>query len=462
MTGIDYDLVVIGSGPAGQKGAIAAAKLGKRVAVVDRRPMIGGGSLHTGTIPSKSLREAILYLSGLRQRAFYGADYVVKEDISANDLMSRVRTVLERETEVVRAQLKRNGVVTVHGTGHFTDPHTIAVESDEAPTQLLSAQHVLVACGTRPAQSVTVPTDGKHVFNSDQLLALDWIPRDLIVVGAGVIGIEYASMFTALNTKVTLIDLRSTLLDFVDNELIDALCYHMRDRGVTFRLGEELLAVELDAQNRVVAKLASGKTVHGDALLYTVGRQAATDILTLAAAGVPVDARGRIAVNERFQTAVEHIYAAGDVIGFPALASAAMEQGRLAALQMFGQPCNLAPELIPYGIYTIPEISMVGRSEEELTAAKVRYEVGISRFRELAKGQMTGDEIGLLKLLFDPETKKILGVHVIGDNATEIVHIGQAVLALNGTMEYFRDAVFNYPTLAEAYKVAALNGMNKL
>lgn len=460
MSANEFDLIVIGSGPAGQKGAIAAAKLHKHVAIIDRREMIGGCSLHLGTIPSKTLREAILYLSGIRQRCFYGTNYAVKDNIAASDLISRVRMVLERETEVVRNQLRRNGVLTYDGTAHFVDPHTIEVQSSTGVARL-SGDRVLIACGTRPADNPAIPTDGRRVFNSDQLLALEEIPHELIVVGGGVVGLEYASMFAALGTRVTLIDQRPTLLDFADRELIEALSYHLRNQGVTFRLGEEVAAV-VTVGDRVEARLDSGKTVRGDALLYAVGRQANTDTLCLDNAGVSADARGRVTVNEHFQTTVPHIYAAGDVVGFPALAAASMEQGRMASAHMFGVPGTLNKDHMPFGIYTIPEISMVGPCEQTLTAKKIRYEVGISKFGELAKGQMIGDEIGLLKLLFDPDTRKVLGVHVIGENATEIIHIGQAVITLGGTLDYFRDAVFNYPTLAEAYKVAALNGLNKL
>jgi len=451
---------VIGSGPAGQKGAIAAAKMRKRVAVVDRRDMIGGCSLHLGTIPSKTMREAILYLSGVRQRSFYGGDYRVKEDISARDLGHRVDIVLQREIDIVKAQLKRNSVTTINGMARFVDPHTIEIEGTDGPS-VVTADTILIACGTRPAESPTVITDGKRVFNSDQLLHLPLIPRELIVVGGGVIGLEYAAMMTALNTRVTLIDQRPTLLDFADHEIIESLCHHLRETGVTFRLGEQVTSVSV-AGERVIAHLESGKTVKGDALLYAVGRQANSDLLGLEAAGVAVDPRGRIRVNENFQTEVPHIYAAGDVIGFPALAATSMEQGRLAITHMLGLPVRTAPHLLPYGIYTIPEISMVGHTERELTAGKVPYEVGISRFGELARAQMIGDERGMLKLLFDPSTLRLLGVHVMGENATEIIHIGQAVLSMGGTIEYFRDTVFNFPTLAEAYKVAALNGLNKV
>jgi len=459
----DYDLVVIGSGPAGQKGAIAAAKLGKRVAVVDRREMTGGVCVHTGTIPSKTLREAILYLSGFRQRTFYGKDYVVSDRISARDLAHRVQRVVEREVEVVRNQLRRNGVTSLVGTARFTGPHTIEVLPEASHPIRVSAANVLIACGTRSSCASDVPLDGQFIFDSDQLPDVPELPRELIVVGAGVIGLEYASMLTALDIKVTIIDQRPALLDFVDREMIEALSYHMRRRGATFRLGELVTRVEREPSGRVVAYLESGKRVHGGALLYTVGRQPNTDLLDLVAAGLDADSRGRILVDENFRTSVSHIYAAGDVIGFPSLASSSSEQGRLASSHMFGVNYKrAAAELLPYGIYTVPEMSMVGRTEQQLTAARVPYEVGIAKYEELAKGQILGDETGLLKMLFDPESLALLGVHVFGDGAAELIHIAQAVLAFGGTIEYFRDTVFNYPTLAEAYKVAALAGLNRL
>jgi NAD(P) transhydrogenase len=456
-----YDLVVIGSGPAGQKAAIAAAKLRKRVAVIDRSSMLGGVSLHSGTIPSKVVREAALYLSGFRQRAFYGADYTLSRDIAVSDLTFRVRKVVEREGEVVRAQLHRNGVVTIDGMARLRDPHTLEVETEPDPL-LVQGDHILIACGTRAAHTPHIPLDGQRIFDSDQLGQMEAIPRRLIVVGAGVIGLEYASVAIALGREVTVIDQRPTLLDFVDREIVEMLAYALRRNGVTFRLGEKVVSVAREEPDRVVALLESGKKVHGDALLYAVGRQGNADRLNLEAAGLAADDRGRIAVNEQFQTAVSHIYAAGDVIGFPALAATSMEQGRLAARQMFGVVARSAPDLLPYGIYTIPEVSMVGQTEEQLTAARVPYEVGIASYEEVARGQILGDATGLLKLLFDPESLRVLGVHAIGESAAEIIHIGQAVLALGGTVEYFRDAVFNYPTLAEAYKMAALNGLNKL
>jgi len=462
MESNEYDLVVIGSGPAGQKGAICAAKLRRKVAIIDRKRTIGGVCVHTGTIPSKTLREAVLYLSGFRQRTFYGRGYVLKDRISMSDLIFRAQGVMAREIEVIKSQLRRNYVTVVEGEARFLDPHTIAVMNDEG-AQVLKGHHVLIACGTRPAHSSDIPIDGKRIFDSDQVHTLDEVPRELVIVGAGIIGLEYASMFAALGVKVTLLDQRPTLLDFVDHEIIESLCFQLRQLGTVFRLGEKVISVGFDAdRDRVFAKLESGKNVHGQALLYTIGRQGNSDLLNMDVAGLSADERGKISVNEHFQTEVPHIYAAGDVIGFPALASTSMEQGRLASCHMFGKPGTMPPNLIPYGIYTIPEISMVGRTEEQLTKEKLPYEIGMARYAELAKGQMLGDEQGILKLIFDPESLKLFGVHIIGDRAAEIVHIGQVVLSMGGTIEYFRDSVFNYPTLAEAYKVAALDGLNRL
>jgi len=458
----EYDLVVIGSGPAGQKGAICAAKLRKKVAIIDRQRTIGGVCVHTGTIPSKMLREAILYLSGFRQRTFYGRGYVVKDRILMSDLVFRAQSVMTREVEVIKAQLRRNFVTTHEGDARFKDPHTLEIHNEDG-VQLVHGEKILIACGTRPAHSDDIPIDGKRIFDSDQVHCLEEVPRELIVVGAGIIGLEFASMFATLGVKVTLLDLRPTLLDFVDREIIESLSYQLRQIGTVFRLGEKVVQVGLDQErDQVFAKLESGKIVRGQALLYAIGRQANSDQLDIEAAGIQPDVRGKLSVNENFQTTVPHIYAAGDVIGFPALASTSMEQGRLASSHMFGKPSKMSTHLIPYGIYAIPEISMVGATEEELTRQKSPYEIGLAHYSELAKGQMLGDENGLLKILFDPNTLKLLGVHIIGDRAAEIIHIGQAVLTMGATIEYFRDTVFNYPTLAEAYKVAALDGLNKI
>jgi NAD(P) transhydrogenase len=402
----------------------------------------------------------VLYLTGYRQRAFYGRDYKLKEEISVADLTERVYTVITREIAVIRDQLGRNGVTLIDGLARFTGPHTLEVEGKQRG-QIVEADHILIACGTRAARPAEIPF-GDRVMDADQLGQTTRIPRDMIVVGAGVIGLEYASMLAALGVKVTVIDQRPAMLDFVDCEIVEALSYHIRQQDAVFRLGEKVTTVGVNQRGQVEVGLESGKRLHAEGLLYAAGRQANTDLLNLAAAGLEADTRGRIAVNQHFQSSVEHIYAAGDCIGFPALAATSMEQGRQAAHYMFGQPTTSRSALLPYGIYTIPEISMIGRTEQELTSAGIPYETGVARYEEIAKGQIVGDETGMLKILFHPDTLKVLGVHAIGENATEIIHIGQTLLALDGTIEFFRDSVFNYPTFAEAYKVAALNGLNKL
>jgi len=457
----EYDLVVIGSGPAGQKGAIAAAKARKCVAVIDRATMIGGVSVHTGTIPSKTVREAIFQLTGLAVKTLYGNGYKNRAGVSLYELSSRVRAIIARETGVVRAQLTRNGIAIYQGNAQFRDPHTLEIEGGEGAR--LKAERVLIACGTRPARDPQIPFDDHRIVDTDHLSGLGRLPKEVIVVGGGVVGLEYASFLAALGAEVVLIDQRPILLDFIDREIVDTLFYHLRQMGVTFRLGEKVTNVGIDPkQDLVYAELESGKKVRGDALVYAVGRQANGDQLHLEAAGLAPDSRGRIKVNSSFQTEVPHIYAAGDIVGFPALASTSMEQGRLAASHTFGIPFEHTPDLFPYGIYTIPEVSMVGQTEETLTSKKVPYEVGVAKYSELAKSMMLGDEAGMLKVLFDRDTRRLLGVHALGQRATEIIHIGQAVLFYAGSVEYFRNMVFNYPTLAEAYKVAALDGLNKL
>src|ERR1700730_4584374 len=380
-----------------------------------------------------------------------------------DEIDSRVRTIVTRETHLVRSQFSRNRVAEIDGSGRFLDSHTVEMTKPLGTTTTVRGDYVLIACGTRPAQSPSIPIDGKRIVDTDRLPELSNLPREIIVIGGGIIGLEYASMFAALEIRVTLIEQRPQILDFVDREVVDALSYHLRELEVVFRLGEKVVAVEVEEdRNRVTARLESGKSVHGDALLYSVGRQGKTDVLKLPAPGLEADTRGRLKVNDFFQTAVSHIYAAGDVIGFPALAATSLEQGRLDTAHMFGAPMRHQAYQLPYGIYTIPEIAMIGQTEEQLTAASVPYETGVARYEELAKAEMLGDRTGMLKVLFDPETLKLLGIHAIGQRATEIIHIGQDVLAFGGTVEYFRGAVFNYPTLAEAYKVAALNGLNKL
>jgi NAD(P) transhydrogenase len=459
---VNYDLIVIGSGPAGQRAAVAASKMNKRVAVVEARTVVGGVCVNTGTIPSKTMREAVLHLSGYNYRSIYGINYRVKEKITMADLAFRVQAVIKTEVDVTEAQLSRNGIDVVHGIASFIDPNHIHVVGPEAETTL-QADRIVIAVGTRPASSPKVPVNGRSIVNSDQILGLENLPHSLIVVGGGVVGVEYTCMFAVLGVRVTLIEKRDRLLEFADREIIEALSYHLRDARVTLRLGEEVESVEEPTPGTVVANLQSKKKVSGDALLYAVGRQGNVDDLNLAAAGLDADDRGRIAVNEHYQTKVEHIFAAGDVVGFPALASVSMEQGRIAAARAFNdQAATSNPGFYPYGIYTIPEISFIGKTEEQLTGEDVPYEVGMAYYREVARGQIRGDTTGRLKLIFHRDTRKVLGVHIIGEDATELVHIGQAVMTLGGTVEYFIDTVFNYPTLAECYKVAAFNGLGRL
>ncbi|MET0966092.1 MAG: Si-specific NAD(P)(+) transhydrogenase [Nakamurella sp.] len=457
-----YDMIVIGSGPAGQKAAIAAAKLGYRAAIVERLDMVGGVCINTGTIPSKTLREAVLYLTGLNQRELYGQSYRVKEDITVTDLSARTHHVVAREIDVIRNQLARNHVALVIGSARFTDPHTIEVLTESGNHQELAAEKIVVAVGTKPARPASVDFDGATIVDSDQILGLDKVPSSMVVVGAGVIGIEYASMFAALGTKVTVVERRASMLDFCDKEIVEALQYQLRDLAVTFRFSETVREVQKHPAGTLTL-LESGKKIPADTVLYSAGRQGVTDELNIAAAGVTASNRGRVEVNENFQTEVEHIYAVGDVIGFPALAATAMEQGRRATYHAFGEPVgNKLGDLQPIGIYTIPEISYVGRTEEELTKENVPFEVGVSRYRELARGAILGDSYGMLKILVHAESRELLGVHVFGTNATELVHIGQTVMGCGGTVDYLVDAVFNYPTLAESYKVAGLDAVNKM
>ena len=462
MNAVKYDLIVVGSGPSGQRAAVAASKMKKRVCVVEARSVVGGVCVNTGTIPSKTMREAVLHLSGYNYRSIYGMNYRVKDKITMADLAFRVQAVIRTEVNVTEAQLSRNGIDVVHGIARFVDPHRVRVEGPQTDT-LLEAERIILAVGARPASSATVPVNGRTIVNSDQILDLPELPRSLIVVGGGVVGVEYTCMFAVLGVRVTLIEKRDRLLEFADREIIEALSYHLRDSRVTLRMGEEVQSVEELPGDTVVANLESNKRVSGDALLYAIGRQGAVDELNLAAAGLEADSRGRIPVDEQYQTKVEHIYAVGDVVGFPSLASVSMEQGRIAAARAFNdRAATTNPSFYPYGIYTIPEISFIGKTEEQLTADDVPYEVGMAYYRETARGQIRGDTTGRLKLIFQRDTHALLGVHIIGEDASELVHIGQAVMVLGGTVDYFIDNVFNYPTLAECYKVAAFNGLGRL
>ena len=526
-----FDCAVIGTGPAGQKAAIQAAKLGKKVCIIEKQNVLGGAAINTGTIPSKALREAVLHLTGVGRRGLFGELSRVKRDITVSDLIYVSQQVIHHELAIIRDHFDRNGVELIWGAARFDDENVLYIDRPN-DFEVISAEFIVIATGTRPARPASVPFDDKTVFTSDSLLDLDHLPKTMIVVGGGVIGTEYACMLATLGVKVTLIEGRREVMGFLDSEITEAFQYQMRRMGITLRLGEKVAKIErLDPNHAartapaaaatvtaatavedpttsttgmanpagpgaappaaggaappapgpwgdgdgwgaggvspgkaplVQATLESGKHLRSQTLLYAVGRQGTTGDLRLDKAGLRGDDRERMKVNEHYQTEQSHIYAVGDVIGFPALASTAMEQGRLAVCHAFGVQTRSIPELFPYGIYAIPEISMVGKTEAQLTDAGIPYEAGIAQYKELARGQLLGDETGMVKMLIHQDNGRILGVHAIGTGATELIHIGQAVMALGGTVDYFINNVFNFPTLAEAYKVAALNGLNKL
>ncbi|WP_454633871.1 Si-specific NAD(P)(+) transhydrogenase [Bradyrhizobium cenepequi] len=460
----DYDMLVIGSGPSGRRAAIQFAKLGKSVLVVEKGRRVGGVSVHTGTIPSKTLRETVLNLSGWRERGFYGRSYRVKQDIAANDLIVRLQKTLDHEVEVLEHQFSRNQVRTASGEARFVAPHQIEITSAAGETRTVSAATILIACGTRPFRPEYVPFDGRCVFDSDEIIDLPKLPRSLAVIGAGVIGVEYATIFSALDVAVTLIEPRPTFLDFIDKELIDEFMHELRDRNVSLRLGSAVNSIEHGTNGSgIMIRLADGRIVSTEMLLFAAGRVGATDRLNLDAAGITVDHRGRIAVDPvTLQTSVPHIYAAGDVIGFPSLASTSMEQGRVAACHALGMEPLAPPEFFPYGIYSVPEISTAGLTEEEVRTRGIPYEVGVARFRETSRGHIMGLNSGMMKMIFSTKTRRLLGVHILGEGATELIHIGQAVLNLKGGIDYFIQNTFNYPTLAEAYKIAGLDAWNRM
>lgn len=462
MHQIHYDMIVIGSGPAGRRAAIQAAKIGKDVLVVEKGREVGGVSVHTGTIPSKTLRETVLNLSGWRERGFYGRSYRVKDDIDAKDLRQRLQKTLEHEVDVLEHQFTRNGVTTLCGTAHFVSDKEIEVAEAEGVTSHFTADRFLICVGTKPFRPDYMPFDGERVLDSDEILDIADLPRSLVVIGAGVIGVEYATIFSALDVKVTLIEPREIFLDFVDRELMQEFTHDLRDRGMSIRLGCSAEKVEVKGKS-VHLTLSDKRTVKADMVLFAAGRIGATDSLNLKAVGLEVDHRGRLKVNPKtFQTEKDHIYAAGDIIGFPSLASTSLEQGRVAACHAFGAPVPKAPAYFPIGIYSVPEMSTSGMSEEEVREREIGYEIGIARFRETSRGHIMGLDTGMMKLIFSLKTRRLLGVHILGEGATELIHIGQAVLNLKGTIEYFVENTFNYPTLAEAYKIAALDAWNRM
>ncbi len=458
----DYDLICIGSGPAGQKAAIQASKLGKRVAIIEKQRIVGGVCIETGTIPSKTFREAV--------RRFYSRpglestdSYRVQQRPTMPQLLGHVSRVIEREVQIVTDAMSRNDVEIMRGLASFVDPHTVHVETMDNRRKI-TGRNILIAVGTTPCDTPGITVDDKTVITSDSVLGIKTVPRTMAVIGAGVIGIEYASMFAALGAQVTIIDKRPRPLEFLDAEIVDELVHQMRKCDVTFRCGDAVARVEMvdTPARKGLIELESGKHMAADVILCSAGRTGATDKLNLAAVGLQADNRGRMKVDEKYRTSVPHIYAAGDVIGFPALAATSSEQGRLAACNMFGIDAEPMGSHFPVGIYSIPEISMVGQTEEQLTAQKVPYETGIARYKEISRGQILGDDSGMFKMIFHRDDGKLLGVHCIGSGATELVHVGQAVLGLGGGLDYFLKTVFNYPTLAECYKVAAFNAANKL
>ena len=456
----EYDVVVIGTGPAGQRAAIQAAKLGASVAAIEFKSTVGGAAVHAGTIPSKTLREAALYLTGFRQRVLYGAGSAVKKNITIDDLTFRLDSVLERELSVMQDQLRRNGVKVIFGKASFINETTLSIVRDDE-THQIKAKKFILAPGTVPASSDKVPIDGKITVNADSIFDLKSIPERLTVVGAGVIGVEYAGIFAALGTRVNIVDRTENFLEFIDRAIIDALREHMQDSGVEFYLGRELIEVISDGTT-ATAYLEGGESLESDVLLYTIGRSGATSDLALENIGLEADDRGRLKVNSNFQTARPNIYAVGDVVGFPALAASSMEQGRMAGRHAMGESVDVAQSPMPIGIYSVPELSMVGETAEQLIATDVPFITGIARYGETARGHILGDRFGHLRLHIHTETRAVLGVHIIGENATELIHIGQALIGLGGTLDYLVDNVFNYPTLAECYKIAALDAFNRL
>jgi len=461
-----YDCVVIGTGPAGQKAAIQASKLGKRVAIIERRKVLGGAQINTGTIPSKALREAALHLTGANQRGLFGQSYRVKKNITIADLVSVSQNVIRHEWEMIHDQFNRNDIDLIWGAAHFEGPNLVQVVRDDG-AEMITGEKFMLSVGTRPAKPDHVPFNDTRIFCSDQILKLQRLPKSMIVVGGGVIGCEYACIMATLGVRVTLIEGCHLVLGFLDREITEAFQYHMRSNGITLRMGEKVESIhEVDAgegqEPLVQATLESGKVLKAQTLLYAVGRQGVCGELGLNNVGIEYDDRGRLKVNEYYQTNVDHVYAAGDVIGFPALASTSMEQGRRAMCHAFGVETDGFNRVFPFGIFTVPEISLVGKTEEQLTEEAIPYEAGVASYKEIARGRLLGDDTGMLKLLIHQDTHKILGIHAIGTGATELVHIGQAVMALDGTADFFIDNVFNFPTLAEAYKIAAYNGLNKL
>ena len=457
-----FDVVIIGSGPAGKTAAIQAAKLGRNVAIVDAAGEIGGVCVHTGTIPSKTLRETVLNLTGWRERGFYGRAYRVKSDITASDLMQRLHLTLQSEVDIQQDHLVRNGVHIVSGFARFVSEDQIDVSTSNGDVIQVSADRFIISVGTRTYRPDYVPFNGTTVIDSDEVTRMTKLPRSLTVIGAGVVGVEYATIFKTLDINVTLVEPRETMLDFIDQEILMHFRHDLVDDGMRLQFGQKVTEISCRENGSCVVKLESNRAIASDMVLFAAGRVGATDNLGLENVGIETDHRGRISVNERFQTSNPRIYAAGDVIGFPSLASTSLEQGRIAVLDALGEKVYKKPAFFPYGIYAVPEMSSVGMSEEEVIERKIPYEIGMVQLRETSRGKVMGLQSGLMKMIFSLKTRRLLGVHIVGEGATELIHIGQAVLTLKGTLDYFLENAFNYPTLAEAYKVAALHAHNRM
>lgn len=462
-TDSSFDLIVVGLGPAGEKGAAQAAYFGKRVVAIEAAA-VGGAVVNTGTLPSKTLRETALYLSGIRSRNLYGIDYSFPRDISVNDLFHRQKYIERSHLDLVYENLLRHGISVIYGEAQLEDAHTVAVRQSSGETSLVRGEYILLATGSRPVRPGDVPFDGEYVHDTDSILRLKRLPRSLIVIGAGVIGSEYATLFGAMGSHVTLVDRGSRLLPFLDGELAEILARQMQDIGVSVLFERRVQSISVGGDpTGVTVSLSDGTELTADIVLYCGGRQGNTDGLGLEHAGIVPDDRGRITVDEHYRTSVPSVFAAGDVIGFPALASTSMEQARVAVCQAFGfEYKRQVSSLIPYGLYTIPEVSMVGESEDSLKAHGTPYLVGRGQFGRNARAQIVGDTTGLIKLLFDPGSRRVLGVHIIGERASELIHIGQMCMQFGGTIDVFIENVFNFPTIADAYKYAAYDGLQSL
>ncbi|MGB5707806.1 MAG: Si-specific NAD(P)(+) transhydrogenase [Arenicellales bacterium] len=457
-----FDLIIIGSGPAGKTAAIQGAKLGKSVAIIDGMPQVGGVCVHTGTIPSKTLRETVLNLTGWRERGFYGRSYRAKADIQAGDLMQRLNMTLQSEVDILEDHLVRNGVIIFQGIGRFLSDTEVEVKTLLGDTSTITSDRIIIAVGTKTFRPDYVPFDGKAVIDSDEVTRMQTLPRSMTVIGAGVVGVEYATIFSTLDINVTLVEPRNTMLDFIDNEVLMHFRHDIVDQGLRLQFGQKVSKIERRKSGTCVVHLESNRAIASDMILFAAGRVGATDSLGLDKIGIEIDHRKRLSVNECFQTSIPNIYAVGDVIGFPSLASTSLEQGRAAALHALGCEVHQLPEFFPYGIYAVPEMSSIGMTEEEVIKRKISYEVGIVPLPETSRGKVMGLQSGLMKLIFSTKSRRLLGAHIVGEGATELIHIGQAVLTLKGTLDYFLENAFNYPTLAEAYKVASLHAHNRM